>query len=125
VLQPAPGTLIITLAGAAAAKANPCAPSLASLEAGVKQQFAVVFPAGFKPANLILEGPVPGLLRSKGHNSGSADLVQAMAVVHHDFQTLVGLNSPPKASMVGKRWRSTSPMGRPACRSVRAATAWA
>jgi hypothetical protein len=96
VLQPAPDTLIITLTGAAAAKANPFAPSMASLEAAVEQQFEVVFPAGFKPAHLILEGRVLGLLRSGGLKSGSAELVQATAVVHHDSQTLVGLNFPPK-----------------------------
>jgi hypothetical protein len=36
VLQPAPDQLIITLTGAAAAKANPFAPSTASLEAAVE-----------------------------------------------------------------------------------------
>jgi hypothetical protein len=96
VLQPAPDTLIVTLTGAAAAKANPCTPSMASLEAAVEQQCEVVFPAGFKPANLILEGRVLGLLRSEGIKSGSAELVQATAVVHHDSQTLVSLNFPPK-----------------------------
>jgi hypothetical protein len=96
VLQPAPDTLIITLTGAAAAKANPCKPSLASVEAVVEQQFEVLFPAGVKPARLILEGHVLGLLRSEGHKSGSADLVQAAAVVHHDSQALAGLNFPPK-----------------------------
>jgi hypothetical protein len=96
VLQPAPDTLVITLTGAAAAKANPFAPSMASLEAAVEQQFEVVFPAGFKPAHLILEGRVLGLLRSEGMKSGSAELVQATAVVHHASQALVGLNFPPK-----------------------------
>src|SRR5262249_33567004 len=66
VLQPAPDTLIITLTGAAAAKANPFAPSVAGLEAAVEQQFEVVFPAGVVPARLTLEGRVLGLLRSEG-----------------------------------------------------------
>jgi hypothetical protein len=97
VLQPAPDTLTITLTGAAAAKANPFAPSMASLEAAVEQKFEVVFPAGFTPAHLILEGRVLGLLRSECLKSGSAELVQATAAVHHDSQTLVGLNFPPKS----------------------------
>jgi hypothetical protein len=96
VLQPAPDTLIITLTGAAAAKANPCAPSMASVEAVVEQQFEVVFPAGFQPAHLTLEGRVLGLLRSEGPKSGCAELVQAAAAVLHDSETLVGLNFPPK-----------------------------
>jgi hypothetical protein len=96
VLQPAPDTLTITLTGAVAAKANPCASSTASFEAILEQQFEVVFPAGCKPAHLILEGQVLGLLRSEGPKSGSAELVQATAVVHHDSQTLVGLSLPPK-----------------------------
>lgn len=97
VLQPAPDTLTITLTGAAAAKANPFSPSTANLEAAVEQQFEVVFPAGVKPARLILEGRVIGLLRSEGPKTGSAELVSATAVVHHDSQSLVGLNFPPKS----------------------------
>jgi hypothetical protein len=96
VLQPAPDQLLITLTGAAAAKANPFMPSMASLEADVEQQFEVVFPAGVKPARLILEGRVLGLLRSEGCKSGSAELVQATAVVHDDSQSLAGLNFPPR-----------------------------
>src|SRR5262249_619680 len=76
VLQPAPDTLIITLTGAAAAKANPFAPSVAGLEAAVEQQFEVVFPAGIRPARLLLEGRVLGLLRSEGLKTGSAELVK-------------------------------------------------
>jgi hypothetical protein len=96
VLQPAPDRLIITLTGAAAAKANPFAPSTASVEAAVEQQFEVVFPAGVRPARLILEGRVLGLLRSEGLKSGSAELVQATADVHYDSQSLAGLNFLPK-----------------------------
>jgi hypothetical protein len=97
VLQPAPDTLLLTLTGAAAAKANPCAPSMATLEADVEQHFEVVFPAGLKPAQLILEGRVLGLLRSEGPKSGSAELVQATAAVHHGSQTLVSLDFPAKS----------------------------
>jgi hypothetical protein len=97
VRQPAPDTLVITLTGAAAAKANPFALSVASLEAAVEQQFEVVFPAGFKPARLVLEGRVLGLLRSEGPKSGSAELVRATADVHHGPQPLVGLHFPPKS----------------------------
>jgi hypothetical protein len=96
VLQPAPDQLLITLTGAAAAKANAFSPSMASLEAAVEQQFEVVFPAGVKPARLILEGRVLGLLRSEGCKSGSAELVQVTAVVHCDSQSLAGLNFSPK-----------------------------
>jgi hypothetical protein len=96
VLQPAPDQLIVTLTGAAAAKANPCTPNLATVEADVEQLFEVVFPAGVKPARLILEGRVQGLLRSEGMKSGSAGLVQATAAVHTDAQTLAGLNFAPK-----------------------------
>jgi hypothetical protein len=97
VLQPAPDTLIITLTGAAAAKANPCTPSMASVEAAVEQQFEVVFPTGVKPARLILEGHVLGLLRSEACKCGSAELVRATAAVHYDSQTLAGLSFPPKS----------------------------
>jgi hypothetical protein len=114
VLQPAPDTLIITLTGAAAAKANPCKPSVASLEAAVEQQFEVVFPAGFKPAHLILEGRVLGLLRSEGHKSDSAELVEATAAVHHGPQTLVGLNFPSK-SVNGREALALNLAAGPAC----------
>jgi hypothetical protein len=97
VLQPSPDTLTLILTGAAAAKANPFASSMASLEAAVEQQVEVVFPAGIRPARLILEGRVIGLLRSEGLKTGSAELVRATAVVQHDAQTLVGLNFPPKS----------------------------
>jgi hypothetical protein len=110
VLQPAPDTLVVTLTGAAAAKANPFKPSVASVEAAVEQQFEVVFPAGVKPARLILEGRVHGLLRSedgdcclvscadgKCGKSGSAEMVHASATVHCDSQALAGLNFPPKS----------------------------
>jgi hypothetical protein len=97
VLQPAPDTLTITLTGAAAAKANPFASSMASLEAAVEQGFVVVFPTGYKPAHLILEGRVIGLLRSEGLKSGNAELVQATAAVLHDSQTLAGLNFPTRS----------------------------
>jgi hypothetical protein len=96
VLQPAPDTLAITMTGAAAAKANPCSASIACVEAVVDQQFEVVFPAGFRPAQLILEGHVVGLLRSEG-KSGSAELAQATAVVHHGPEALIALNFPPKS----------------------------
>jgi hypothetical protein len=114
VLQPAPDTLLITLTGAAAAKANPCAPSMASLEAAVEQQFEVVFPSGFRPAHLILEGRVLGLLRSEGLRSGSAELVQATAEVHHDSETLAGLNFPPQ-SVHGREALAVNLADRSAC----------
>jgi hypothetical protein len=114
VLQPAPDTLIITLTGAAAAKANPCTPSMASVEAAVEQQFEVVFPAGVKPARLILEGRVLGLLRSEGAKSGSAELVQATAAVHHDSQTLADLSFPPK-SVHGREALAVNLAEGPAC----------
>jgi hypothetical protein len=114
VLQPAPDTLIITLTGAAAAKANPFAPSMAGLEAAVEQQFEVVFPGGVKPARLILEGRVLGLLRSEGLKSGSAELVQATADVHHDSQPLIGLNFPPK-SVNGREALAVNLAEGPAC----------
>jgi hypothetical protein len=97
VLQPAPDTLIVILTGAAAAKANPCTPSMAGVEAAVEQQFEVIFSAGVKPARLVLEGRVLGLLRSEGPKSGSAELVQATAAAHCDSQTIAGLNFPPKS----------------------------
>jgi hypothetical protein len=97
VLQPAPDQLIITLTGVAAAKANPFSPSMASIEAAVEQQFEVVFPAAVRPARLILEGHVLGLLRSEGQKSGSAELVQATAEVHYGSQALGGLNFPPRS----------------------------
>src|SRR5262249_1711279 len=92
----------------------PFAPSMASLEAAVEQQFEVIFPAGFKPAHLILEGRVLGLLRSEGLKSGSAELVQATAAVHNDSQTLVGLNFPPK-SVHGREALAVTLADGPAC----------
>src|SRR5689334_3839948 len=40
--QPAPDTLVVGVTAAAAAKANPCQPSSATVEASVDQQFEVV-----------------------------------------------------------------------------------
>jgi hypothetical protein len=97
VLQPAPDTLVVTITGAAAAKANPFKPSMAEVEAAVEQQFEVVFPAGPKPARLILEGRILGLFRSEGGKTGRAELAQATAVVHHDSQPLADLTFPPRA----------------------------
>jgi hypothetical protein len=114
VVQPAPDVLVITLTGAAAAKANPFTISTASLEAAVEQQFEVVFPAGVKPARLILEGRVLGLLRSEGDKSGSAELAQASAAVHHDGQALAGLNFPPRC-VHGKEALAVNLAEGPAC----------
>jgi hypothetical protein len=114
VLQPAPDTLTVTLTGVAAAKANPFAPSTASLEAAVEQQFEVIFPAGVRPAHLILEGRVVGLLRSEGKKSGSAELVQATAAVHHDSQPLVALSFPSR-SVNGKEALAVNLAEGPVC----------
>jgi hypothetical protein len=89
--------MIVTLTGAAAAKANPFSPSMASVEADIEQEFEVVFPTGIKPARLILEGRVLGLLRSEGWKTGTAELAQATALVHRDSQPLADLTFPPKS----------------------------
>jgi hypothetical protein len=107
--QPAPDTLVLSVTGTAAAKANPCQPSSASVEANVDQQFEVVFPAGPRPARLVLEGRLSGLLRSedgecclgacpagKGGKSGSAELVQAVAGVHCGPEALATITFSPK-----------------------------
>jgi hypothetical protein len=94
--QPAPDTLVFTLTGVAAAKANPCKPSFAALESHVAQQFEVVFPAGLRPARLILEARVIGLLRSEGCKSGSAELVHATAAVQHGEVALATISLGPK-----------------------------
>src|SRR5262245_44311402 len=55
VTQPSPDRLLLGVTGVAAAKANPFKPSHAQLDAKIEQGFEVVFPAGAKPARLILE----------------------------------------------------------------------
>jgi hypothetical protein len=107
--QPAPDTLVLTVTAAAAAKANPCQPSTAAVEADVEQQFEVAFPAGVKPARLVLEARLTGLLRSedgacclggcaggKGGKAGSAELVEAVAGVHCGHEPLATLTFSPK-----------------------------
>jgi hypothetical protein len=107
--QPAPDTLVLNVTAAAAAKANPCQPSTASVDANVEQQFEVVFPAGVKPARLVLEARLSGLLRSedcdcclvscvggKCGKSGSAELVQAAASLHCGAESLATIAFPPK-----------------------------
>jgi hypothetical protein len=102
VTQPSPDRLLLTVTGVAAAKANPFKPSQAVLDAHVEQGFEVVFPAGVKPARLILEARVSGLLRSDdgkccGHAAGTAGLVEAAAGVQCGEHALGAVTLPPKA----------------------------
>jgi hypothetical protein len=101
VTQPSPDRLLLTLTGVAAAKSNPFILSHALLDAKIDQEFEVIFPAGAKPARLILEGRVSGLLRSDdgkccGHAAGTAELIEATAGVHCGDHPLGGVTLPVK-----------------------------
>src|SRR5262245_57162518 len=107
VVQPSPDRLLLTVTGAAAAKANPFKPSHAVLDAKVEQGFEVVFPAGARPARLILEARLSGLLRSWdakccGHGAGTAELAEATAGVLCGEQSLGAVALPAKAVAGGE-----------------------
>jgi hypothetical protein len=92
---------VITITGAAAAKANPFKPSAAALQALVVQQFEIVFTEEVCPAQLWMEGRVLGLLRSDGQKTGNAELTQATAEVLCDSQPVVSLDVSRKC-IVGR-----------------------
>jgi hypothetical protein len=98
VAQPSPDTLVLTLTGVAAAKANPCGTSLATLEAWLAQNVEVVLPGGGTSARLIVEGRLNGLLRSAGTKSGSAEMVSATAAVLCGGQQLANLELGPRGA---------------------------
>jgi len=119
VAQPSPDRLLLTVTGAAAAKANPFKPSHALLDANVEQGFEVIFPAGVKPARLILEARVNGLLRSDdgkccGHEAGTAELIEATAGVQCGEQSLGGVTLPPK-SVAGRDALAVNLAAGPVC----------
>src|SRR5262245_36559259 len=71
VTQPTPDTLTITMTGVAVAGADPCKPSLATLNFSLDQGFQIVFAKPeIKRAKLTLEGRVIGLLRSHAKGGG-------------------------------------------------------
>jgi hypothetical protein len=125
--QPTPDTMVVSVTAAAAAKANPCKPSAAVVEANVEQQFEIVFPAGPKPARLVLEARLSGLLRSEKNDclactcrdgkcdkSGSAELVQAVASVLCGPEALATIPFSPKG-VAGRDALSVNLAGGPVC----------
>ena len=65
VAQPSPDTVLVTMTGVAAAGANPCKESLATLSFDLCQDFEIRFDSPqLKKAKLVIEARVIGLLRS-------------------------------------------------------------
>ena len=94
VAQPAPDTVIITMAGVAVAGANPCKDSVATLDFDLEQclDIAIVDPK-VKKAKVSLEARVIGLLRSQ--KKGSAEQGKACASIGISSAEIVSLCVPP------------------------------
>ncbi len=122
VTQPSPDRLLLTVTGVAAAKANLFKPSHAMLDSNIEQGFEVIFPTGVKPARLILEARVSGLLRSGdrkccGNVAGTAELVHATAGVQCGEQPLASVALPPK-TVAGRDAVAVNLAAEPVCVQV-------
>jgi hypothetical protein len=73
VAQPSPDTVVVTMTGVAAAGANPCTASAATVNFDLCQDFEVTFDSlKLKRAKLVIEARVVGLLRSPCNGGGTA-----------------------------------------------------
>jgi hypothetical protein len=100
VQQPAPETVVITLAGAAVATDHPCGSS-ATMAFELEQCFDIVFDKpGLKSAKLTLEARVIGLLR--GGRKGSASAAGACAAVSCGEAVLVSVCTSDRAVAGGE-----------------------
>jgi hypothetical protein len=73
VAQPSPDTVVVTMTGVAAAGANPCKDSSASVSFELCQDFAILFDSPrMKKGKLVVDARVIGLLRSQCWGDGTA-----------------------------------------------------
>jgi hypothetical protein len=94
VAQPAPDTVVVTMAGVAVAGGHPCKDSVAALTFELEQCFEIRFEEEkLKRARLTLEGRVIGLLRS--HGKGSAEQGPGCVTVASGPVQIVTLSAPP------------------------------
>jgi len=103
VAQPSPDTVVVTLTGVAAAGANPCKDSLASVSFDLCQDFAVRFDSPkLKKAKLVVEARVIGLLRSQCKGGGTAQEGPGCATVVTGEVPLVRVCAPEHAVAGGE-----------------------
>ncbi|MBY0228615.1 MAG: hypothetical protein K2W96_04975 [Gemmataceae bacterium] len=99
--QPAPDTLVITMAGVAVAGPHPCKDSSAALLFDLAQDIEVKLPDGKKKARLTLEARLVGLLRS--HKHGSAGIhCPASASIHAGAVPLIEVGLRGRAVAAGE-----------------------
>jgi hypothetical protein len=94
VAQPAPDTIVVTMAGVAVAGAHPCKYSLAQFQFDLEQNLDVVLLGKATKAKLIVDARLIGLLRSHRHGGGSAEHAQACAALLEDKATVFNLCLP-------------------------------
>jgi hypothetical protein len=103
VAQSSPDTIVITMTGAAAAGANPCTASEATLSFDLCQDFAVSFDGSkLKKAKLTVEARVIGLLRSSCHGGATAEEGPGCATVSAGGISLVKVCAPQHAVADGE-----------------------
>jgi hypothetical protein len=103
VALPSPDTVVVTMSGVAAAGANPCKDSLASMSFNLYQDFAVRFDSPkLKKAKLVVEARVIGLLRSRCKGGGTAQEGPGCATVGTGEVPLVRVCAPEHAVAGGE-----------------------
>jgi hypothetical protein len=104
IAQPSPDTVVVTMTGVAAAGANPCQDSVASVSFDLCQDFEVRFDSPkLKKAKLVIEARVIGLLRSACKGGGTAQEGPGCATVTAGGVPLVRVCAPEHAVAGGER----------------------
>jgi hypothetical protein len=104
VAQPSPDTAVVTMTGVAAAGANPCKDSVATVSFDLCQDFEVRFDSpNLKKAKLAVEARVIGLLRSTCKGGGTAQVGPGCATVDAGGVSLVRVCAPEHAVAGGEK----------------------
>jgi hypothetical protein len=104
VAQPSPDTVSVTMTGVAAAGANPCKESLATITFDLCQDFEIRFDSPtLKKARLIVDARVIGLLRSSCKGGGTAQEGPGCATVSAAGVQLVTVRAPEHAVAGGEK----------------------
>jgi hypothetical protein len=104
VAQPSPDTVTVTMTGVAAAGANPCKDSEATVSFDLCQDLEVRFDSPkLKKAKLVLEARVIGLLRSACKGGGTAQEGPGCATVDAGGVSLVRVCAPEHAVASGEK----------------------
>jgi hypothetical protein len=104
VAQPSPDTVVVTMTGVAAAGANPCKESLATVSCELCQDFEVRFDSPkLQKAKLVVEARVIGLLRSACKGGATAQEGPGCATVDAGEVSLVTVRAPQHAVAGGEK----------------------